>query len=141
MSFLLRIWGHRYLYLIQEYVGSVAGVPSRTWPNTRNRSTGGFCSIPPPETSRPGGRQNPICLAGRPRLSSGQGGGLTPGPVKLVISGKSGRSAVRLAHQHGGLGVGGSNPLAPTFSYEPHAFPPLDGPWPRRPPGHRLQHP
>ena len=28
---------------------------------------------------------------------------------------KSGRSAVWLAHQHGGLGVGGSSPLAPTL--------------------------
>ncbi len=32
----------------------------------------------------------------------------------MHTSAKSGRSAARLAHQHGGLGVGGSNPLAPT---------------------------
>ena len=30
---------------------------------------------------------------------------------------ESGRSAARLAHQHGGLGVGGSNPLAPILTF------------------------
>ena len=31
----------------------------------------------------------------------------------------SGRGAAWLAHQHGGLGVGGSNPLAPSLNYDP----------------------